>query len=312
LFAGDVLSTGFVSAELSDALRARIGRAAGFVVNLEATVGERANEIAPFLTSRGLRQLLAYARDPKDADWVSRFDSESLGSLLAWRSRVVVSVANNHTLDDGERGFERTVETARSLGLGVVGDARSDDGATVVDVGERRVGLFAMAYGTNRRALASDVHLRFDDVPYRVSRTRIEAVVGRLRARGASHVVGVLHWGYEHEREPAAEQRACAAVLFDAGVSAVVGHHPHVVQRSESRGGRWASYSLGDFVGGDRTIWSRFGALLSLRFGEGGKVHGEVVPVVQSPFWQRQRTMLLDEAPRLERAVFERYFAGRL
>jgi poly-gamma-glutamate capsule biosynthesis protein CapA/YwtB (metallophosphatase superfamily) len=179
-------------------------------------------------------------------------------------------------------------------------------------VGTRRVGLFAMAYGTNRRAATRDVHLRFDGVPYRISRAKVEALTARLRDRGATHVVGILHWGYEHEREPAVEQRACADVLFEAGVSAVVGHHPHVVQRSECRDGHWVSYSLGDFVGGDRTIWSRFGALVALRFEEGGAVQGELVPIVQSPFWQRQRTMLLDEAPRLERAVFERYFAGRL
>jgi hypothetical protein len=169
-----------------------------------------------------------------------------------------------------------------------------------------------MAYGTNRRPSTRDVHLRFEDVPYRVSRPRIEAIVARLREQGATHVASILHWGYEHEREPAAEQRACTDVLFEAGVSAIVGHHPHVVQRSENRDGRWVSYSLGDFVGGDRTIWSRIGALVALRFADAGKVHGEVIPVVQSPFWQRQRTMLLDEAPGLERAVFARYFAGRL
>jgi hypothetical protein len=312
LFAGDLLSPGVVAGELSAALKARIARASSFVVNLEATVGDRANEIASFLTARGLGQLWAYARNPEQADWVSRFDPESLRALIAWRSRVVVSVANNHTLDDGERGYERTVDAARALGLGVVGDARSDDGGVVVEVGERRIGLFAMAYGTNRPASTGDVHLRFDEVPYRVSRDRAAAIVEALRARGASHVVAILHWGYEHEREPADEQRACADALFAAGVSAIVGHHPHVVQRSESRAGRWVSYSLGDFVGGDRTIWSRIGALVALRFRDGGEVVGEMVPVVQSPYWRRQRTMLLDEAPRLERAVFARYFAGRL
>ena len=41
-------------------------------------------------------------------------------------------------------------------------------------------------------------------------------------------------------------------------------------------------------------------------------IRGQVVPVVQSPFWREQRTMLVDEAPRLERAVFSRWFEGRL
>ncbi len=311
LFAGDLLFPGAVDeSSLSKQLRARIARAAKFVVNLEGTVGERANDIAPLLTARGFGQLIAYAKDPNVADWVSRFDEASLRTLLP-NERVILSVANNHTLDDGEDGFARTVAKAKALGCDVIGDARKDDGAVLVDVGSARVALFALTYGSNRSS-SERCHLGFDRVPYALSRKRMEAIVERLRARGATHVVALLHWGYEHEHEPAPEQRVCRDVLFDAGVSAIVGHHPHLVQPSEGAAGRWVSYSLGDFVGGDRTIWSRFAALVALRFLPEGKVSGEVVPVVQTPFWQRQRTMLLSEAPSLEQRVFARYFAARL
>ena len=68
------------------------------------------------------------------------------------------------------------------------------------------------------------------------------------------------------------------------------------VQPSEARAGRWVSYSLGDFIGGDRTIWSRFASLVSLRFGPRGAVRGEVIPVAQTPFWRRHTTMLLGAA----------------
>ena len=314
LFTGDLLCPGRLDARsLSAALRARIARAACLVVNLEATVDTRRHAIDPVLSLRGLRQLLAYERDPEDAGWVSRIDVDDLRALLSGLDvqRVVATVANNHTLDDGLAGFDRSLALLRGLGVEVAGDARDDDGAVLVDLGRARVGLVAIAYGTNRWSDVGPIHLRFDAVPYRLSRRRMTAIARRLRARGATHLVALLHWGHEHEHEPAPEQRACARVLFDAGFSAVIGHHPHILQRSEAEDGCWTSYSLGDFVGGDRTIWSRFGAMASLRFQPDGAVVGEVIPTVQAPFWDAQRTMLLEEAPAFERSIFGRFFAAR-
>lgn len=308
LFVGDVLHPGVVDTDtLSAPLRARLARAECVVANLEGTVGDSANELAPILSWRGIRQLLAYEQDPTNDDWVSRFDVGALHHLFN-HPRMVLSVANNHTLDEGVDGFGRTVDRVRRAGIEVVGDARSGDGSVVIDVGSRRVGLFAIAYGANRQA---EGHLRFDQVPYRLSEPRMREVVEGLRARGATDVVALLHWGHEHEHEPSDAQRETAERLFDWGVSAVIGHHPHIVQRSESTKEHWVSYSLGDFVGGDRTIWSRFALVVSLRFSAQG-LHGELIPVVQTAFWRRHRTMLLSEAPALERLVFARWFEGKL
>jgi|GEM_PF-3152624 len=311
LFTGDLLCPGRLDeGSLSPALRARIARAACLIMNVEGTVGTRRHAIAPFLSRRGLQQLLAYERDPEDAGWVSRLDVDDLAALLRGLAipRVIASVANNHTLDDGLRGFDRTLALLRGLGVDVVGDARTDDGVRIVDVGPHRVGLVAITYGSNRACVRDDVQLRFDEVPYRLSQARMAAIVDRLRARGTTHAIALLHWGYEHEHEPAPEQRACAAVLFEAGFSAVIGHHPHILQRSDAHAGRWVSYSLGDFIGGDRTIWSRFGSIVALRLGPNGAVSGEVIPTAQSPFWKPHETMLLEEAPPFERRVFARFF----
>ncbi len=314
IFAGDLLCPGRLDElSLSSALRARIRRAACLVVNLEAVVGMHRNAIAPVLSGEGLSQLLAYNRDPNDARWVSRLAVDELAAFLRGISvpRVVASVANNHTLDDGLDGFARTVRLLRGLGITVVGDARDDEGVSVIEIGPHRIGLVAMAYGSNRSSRSPDVHLQFDQVPYRLSRERMRALVARLRARGATHPIALLHWGYEHEHEPAPEQEECVAVLLDAGFSAVIGHHPHILQRSEWDGEHWVSYSLGDFVGGDRTIWSRIGSIVSLRLGPEGSVTGEMIATAQSPFWRPHETMLLEEASALERWIFDRFFARK-
>ena len=313
LFAGDVLFPGVLDADsLSFRLRARISQASVLVANLEGTLGDEPHELAPLLTLRGITQLLAYEKDPTNTDWVSRIDRPGLRALLDAAPRALVSVANNHTLDDGIEGFDRTLSLLDRAGVGVIGDARKDEGAVRINVGPHCIGLFAMSYGSNQSASGSDCHLRFNDVPYRLEHTRLVELVDRLRACGATHVVAILHWGYEHEHEPAPEQERCAERLFEAGVSAVIGHHPHLLQRSDASAGRWISYSLGDFIGGDRTIWSRFAMMVSLRFGEGGSVCGESIPIVQTPFWRRHQTMLLADAPAFERVVFDRWFARKI
>lgn len=313
LFAGDLLAAeGLGARSLSDALRARIAEASCFVVNIEGTVSTESHAIAPFLTRRGLAQLARYARDPDDGGWSSRHDVDELRAVFAGLPRVVASVANNHTLDDGLDGFDRTLALLRGLGHEIVGDARTDEGVVAIGVGAHRVGMFALTYGSNRRAGADGCHLQFDDVPHRIARDRAARLVDRLRDRGATHVVALLHWGHEHEHEPTRAQESCARLLGDAGVSAIIGHHPHLLQRTDHARPPWVSYSLGDFVGGDRTIWSRFGSMVALRFGPDGAVSGELIPTVQAPFWEAQRTMLLCEAPPLERAVFARFFASKL
>jgi hypothetical protein len=309
LFGGDVLFPGTLDrTTFTPKLHARLRRASALVLNLEGTLGRQAQELAPFQTWRGFRQLLAYSRDPHTTSWASRLDHLGLEALLEDYPSVVLSVANNHTFDDGPEGFDETLHHASRLSAKVVGDARDGDGSTILTIGEHRVGLFAISYGHNLREPTSRGHLHFDAVPYELRRSTVERIVSSLRRRGTTHIVASLHWGYEHEHMPSPEQRRCVALLHEAGVSAVVGHHPHLLQASECRNGHAAYFSLGDLVGGDRTVWSRLAAVASLKFLPAGLVRAELVPVVQTPYWRRQRTMLLEEAPLLEQATFASFF----
>jgi len=63
-------------------------------------------------------------------------------------------------------------------------------------------------------------------------------------------VVVILHWGTELAEAPDHAQRAFARALIDAGVDAVIGHHPHVLQGIEKYRNGVIVYSLGNFVFG--------------------------------------------------------------
>jgi poly-gamma-glutamate capsule biosynthesis protein CapA/YwtB (metallophosphatase superfamily) len=71
----------------------------------------------------------------------------------------------------------------------------------------------------------------------------------REAARRATHVVALVHFGEEYQREPSAAQRRVAAWLLERGVTAVFGAHPHVQQPIEQpTPGTLVAWSLGNFL----------------------------------------------------------------
>ena len=66
-------------------------------------------------------------------------------------------------------------------------------------------------------------------------------------------VIVTPHWGVENSHAPAPREKALARELNDAGATAILGAHPHVLQPWEkvvTRDGREALivYSLGNFI----------------------------------------------------------------
>ena len=84
-------------------------------------------------------------------------------------------------------------------------------------------------------------------------------------ARRTSDVVIVaIHWGEQLARRSSRDQRALGRLLVDWGADVVLGHHPHVLQGIEVRGGKVIAYSLGNFVSLSRTTEQRETIILRL------------------------------------------------
>jgi poly-gamma-glutamate synthesis protein (capsule biosynthesis protein) len=110
-----------------------------------------------------------------------------------------------------------------------------------------------------------------------------ERAAGEIAAarRSADFVIVLIHWGIERHSTPTAEQRRIGRAMLDAGASAVIGHHPHVLQGIERRGGGVIAYSLGNFVhiAHSSTMES---ALLTLELRPDRSLECRVTPVVIS------------------------------
>jgi poly-gamma-glutamate synthesis protein (capsule biosynthesis protein) len=175
----------------------------------------------------------------------------------------VLATACNHTLDFGPEGVDSTIETLRARDIAFAGiNAEEPDAtrATIVDRNGLRLAFVAFTFGLNAHTPPPSrpriVNVaRLDERPERADLAQFEAQLAHARREQADFVIAHLHWGMEYELYPRPEQLELAHHLAELGVDAILGHHPHVLQPSESYRtrrdpDRWVPifYSLGNLT----------------------------------------------------------------
>ncbi len=173
--------------------------------------------------------------------------SPEWGQVLRKAGVGLVSLANNHTMDFGPVGLFDTMEALRQADVNFVGAGRNRDEACApvfLDIAQRRVAFLARSTVT-----VSAPTYATENIPG-VAFLDIDQTVGAIRAcrSRADLVVLMLHWGIEEYSYPSLAQRVLAKQLIEAGASAILGHHPHVLQGVEQIGAGIVVYSLGNFV----------------------------------------------------------------
>lgn len=193
---------------------------------------------------------------------------------------TVLSTANNHAADRRALGIDRTIDALTVAGLPYTGTRRRMPGpdgtpsaqlagswSTVVAVKGMRVAWLACSFGTNNlpdpagQVLLCTQH-----------REVVMAELARLAADPTiSAVMLTPHWGDEGASKPKPSDRLYARAAIEAGATAVIGTHPHVVQpweQIETSDGRQGLviYSTGNFLSNQHTAAQRSGiiALLEL------------------------------------------------
>ena len=194
------------------------------VANLEFPVGER-----------------AWVRPGRSDEF---FHDPEVPSALARAGFRVVSLANNHMMDCGERGRARTLEECRAAGLATAGagpDLAAAREPAVFDVRGARVVVLAYATVSGDAAGPSAPGVAPLD-PALVAED-----LARWRPRADLLVVSA-HWGSMYVDYPPPRVTALAQAFESGGADVVLGHHPHVLQGAERRGRALVLYSLGDAV----------------------------------------------------------------
>ncbi|WP_422890415.1 CapA family protein [Nannocystis pusilla] len=187
----------------------------------------------------------------------------------------VVSTANNHALDRGALGVDKTLAALDAAKLPHTGTrARGKDGPwhAVTKAGSFTVAWLACTLHTNMIADEAGQVLRCFDSPTAVA----DAVRALARTPGIDAVIVTPHWGKEYAPTATKQQTEFARRWAEAGATAIVGNHPHVLQPWESMtttDGRevLVAYSLGNFVSHQPELPKRSTAILYFGLGRAAK-----------------------------------------
>lgn len=161
----------------------------------------------------------------------------------------VVSLANNHMWDYGQRAFLETLENLERAGVKYAGAGRNREQAyspAWVEVNGFKLGILAFTDIWNQGALK--FHAAKDHVA-EASREAVTSAVKAAKTTGnGAPVVVSYHGGEEYVSVPLQRAVDLHHMAIDAGADAVIGHHPHLSQGIEVYKGKPIFYSIGNFL----------------------------------------------------------------
>lgn len=161
----------------------------------------------------------------------------------------IVLTANNHCLDTGKDGLERTIMMMDSVGVPHIGTyvdefERDENYPYILEQNGIRVAILNFTYGTNGLVVEEPNIVNMMD-------TAIIAVdLITAKEVNPDVIIAIPHWGIEYQSLPSKEQRRMADWLIENGVDHVIGGHPHVAQPMEllNDGKNFVAYSLGNVI----------------------------------------------------------------
>ncbi|GAA2877609.1 CapA family protein [Aminobacter niigataensis] len=192
--------------------------------------------------------------------------------------RLVLSLANNHVLDQGIEGFDETLSTLGALGIATIGTSTA---VTKVAVGPLRLGLVAFTQWRNAAAAEFAGRVAMAEGFFADSRD------GMAGAQGVDLMCAVPHWDWEFRHFPRDQTQAWAERLAELGIGLVAGHHAHVVQPMARIRETLVAYGLGDFFGTAlaRQPWpGRLGAILMAEVSADASTRGRIASYRLVPF----------------------------
>lgn len=202
----------------------------------------------------------------------------------------LLTLANNHALDRGSIGVDKTIAEARTLALSTVGarmsNERNAEFFSISKIKQLNVAFVGCTEMTNGNADRKDQVLAC----YRGQ--RLVNLIKDLAARTDVDAIIVLpHWGQEYKPLPDESQIAYARQYIEAGALAVVGSHPHVLEPWEkytTKDGREGLivYSLGNFVAGQASIPKQTGAVAYLGLSKEGNKKAQIFGVAYTPTYR--------------------------
>lgn len=200
----------------------------------------------------------------------------------------VVSIANNHTLDRGEKAIQHAIKYWDKIGMMYTGSYKDEEDSKTVRIYETDEGMsvafLAYTYGTNGITVPEGK----DYLVNYIDREKIAKDIAEAEEKADVTILS-LHQGNEYERLPSQEQKDLVQFAADKGADVVLGHHPHVLQPVEWVEGKdgnktFVIYSLGNFLSGQVDLYQRIGGILKFTIKQTITREDETIEIIDPKF----------------------------
>lgn len=190
--------------------------------------------------------------------------SQEIGEQVASLDLEVVSTANNHANDRGNKGINNTLDFLKKKDILTVG--------TYYNQEERQQGKYKIING-----------IKFGFVSYTYATNQIVSKENREKVglfnnpkdrqftqeyknilkneitetrKNCDILIAMMHWGTEFTYQVDSQQKEVSQYLSDLGVDIIIGNHSHCAQPMEwiNNGKTLCMYSLGNFVSADPIV----------------------------------------------------------
>lgn len=145
-------------------------------------------------------------------------------SVLQFSGIDVVNLANNHTQNHGQKGYQSTENILASAGI----KTSDSEKLAIIEKNNIKFGFtgFDMVTFPNQ------------DFSSTIAKSKPQVDV----------LIVSFHWGWEYSDKPNKSQKKIAQEAVDSGADLIIGHHPHVIQPIEVIDNTPVVYSHGNLI----------------------------------------------------------------
>ena len=191
----------------------------------------------------------------------------------------ILTTANNHCIDKGYTGLERTLNVLDEYGIAHTGTSRSEEEQNTIlmkDLNGIKTAFLCFTYGTNGIPIPSGKEYSVN----LIDKDFIKQQLDKAKEKGAELICVSMHWGAEYRLKPTSEQEDLAEFLIKNGADVILGNHAHVPEPMEmktvtlddgtTREG-FVIYSMGNFFSAQTDNYTRDTLILNVEVRKDGK-----------------------------------------
>jgi len=191
--------------------------------------------------------------------------SENAVEAIKYAGFKCATLANNHILDYGDAGLNKTIECCQKQEIDVVGvGANLQDAEKVLYVEENGQKLAIINCCEHEFSIATHATAGANPLNPIAQFYKIKEA-----KQNADSVLVVVHGGHEHFQLPSMRMQETYRFFVDAGADAVVNHHQHCYSGYEIYRGKPIFYGLGNFCfdweGVPKKMWTE-GYFVEIKF----------------------------------------------